>query len=276
MDELPVILAVGINDSKPEYLIKSILESDGQSNSESIEDPSSYCWEISNKYYSAKVHFEVCSLADVNVSNLSSLIEAVIIYFDFVSETFLNQLNQLNNTLKNTKPAVQLIVCSSEVSESHKNCVEDWCIRNKYELVELKPKIDAEDCETDFEECYGIDRVKEILSSHQWPNLVMKGKSSNAISESFSLLQNLEILENGTKSCEDGPSDYPNDEFELEESLNDMEQLSTLFKDLQTMKQDISSLPTDEKFKQAEKVVKTFWRAMHGDSDEFSESDDET
>lgn len=53
--------------------------------------------------------------------------------------------------------------------------VEDWCIRNKYELVELKPKIDAEDCETDFEECYGIDRVKEILSSHQWPNLVMKG-----------------------------------------------------------------------------------------------------
>lgn len=51
-----------------------------------------------------------------------------------------------------------------------------------------------------------------------------------------------------------------------------MEQLSTLFKDLQTMKQDISSLPTDEKFKQAEKVVKTFWRAMHGDSDEFSES----
>lgn len=51
-----------------------------------------------------------------------------------------------------------------------------------------------------------------------------------------------------------------------------MEQVSTLFKDFHTMKRDISSLSNDEKFKQAEKVVKAFWRAMHGDSDEFSES----
>lgn len=76
----------------------AILESDGQSNSESIEDPSSYCWEISNKYYSAKVHFEVCSLADVNVSNLSSLIEAVIIYFDFVSVCITNFIVDNDNS----------------------------------------------------------------------------------------------------------------------------------------------------------------------------------
>lgn len=57
--------------------------------------------------------------------------------------------------------------------------VEDWCVRSKFELIELKPKIDPDNLETDFEECFGIERVKEVLSAHHWPNLVMKGELLN-------------------------------------------------------------------------------------------------
>lgn len=109
MDELPVILAVGIND-RPDCLVQckqsiiflfikcilnnvlflpvalntAILETDGQSSPKS-EESTSYFWEISNKYYSTKLQFKVCSFADVIISNISSPVEAVIIYFDFVS-----------------------------------------------------------------------------------------------------------------------------------------------------------------------------------------------
>lgn len=51
-----------------------------------------------------------------------------------------------------------------------------------------------------------------------------------------------------------------------------MEQLNSLFKNLQSMKQQISSLSTSEKLDQAEKVVKAFWNAIDGDSNEFSDS----
>lgn len=74
-----------------------------------------------------------------------------------------------------------------------------------------------------FISAYFYKHAEDLIKFDFDSILLFTGKSSNAISESFSLLQNLEILENGTKSCEDGPSDYPNDEFELEESLSKQE-----------------------------------------------------
>lgn len=50
-----------------------------------------------------------------------------------------------------------------------------------------------------------------------------------------------------------------------------MEQLSLLFKNLQSMKNEISSLAVEQKLDQAEKVVKAFWNAIGGDADEFSD-----
>lgn len=38
------------------------------------------------------------------------------------------------------------------------------------------------------------------------------------------------------------------------------------------MKKEISTLSGSEKLNQAEKVVKAFWKAVGGDSDEFSNS----
>lgn len=41
--------------------------------------------------------------------------------FSFAQETFFHQLNQLINALKTRKPAIQMIVCSSEIPENIKN-----------------------------------------------------------------------------------------------------------------------------------------------------------
>lgn len=54
--------------------------------------------------------------------------------------------------------------------------VEEWCINNKYELVELETETSkTQEEEAGFSERTGIERIIEILDAHEWPNLVMKG-----------------------------------------------------------------------------------------------------
>lgn len=54
--------------------------------------------------------------------------------------------------------------------------------------------------------------------------------------------------------------------------VDQLEELSLLFQNLQSMKNEISSLSGAEKLNKAETVVKAFWNAVGGDSDEFSDS----
>jgi len=49
----------------------------------------------------------------------------------------------------------------------------DWCLRNKFELVELQEAGDPE-FDTDGNK-YGIERIIEALHAHTWPNIVLKG-----------------------------------------------------------------------------------------------------
>lgn len=51
--------------------------------------------------------------------------------------------------------------------------VLNWCVQNKFELVELDQTGDSE---SDIEgNKYGIDRIIEALHAHTWPNIVLKG-----------------------------------------------------------------------------------------------------
>jgi len=55
--------------------------------------------------------------------------------------------------------------------------VLNWCVHNKFELVELEQTEDLE-CDTEGNK-YGIERIIEALHAHTWPNIVLKGSRSN-------------------------------------------------------------------------------------------------
>lgn len=55
--------------------------------------------------------------------------------------------------------------------------VQEWCVEQRFELVELNPELDPEwEEEQDFIETTGIKRVVQAMHAHLWPNLHMKGK----------------------------------------------------------------------------------------------------
>lgn len=51
--------------------------------------------------------------------------------------------------------------------------VLNWCLHNKFELVELEQTGDSE-CDAEGNK-YGIERIIEALHAHMWPNIVLKG-----------------------------------------------------------------------------------------------------
>ena len=57
--------------------------------------------------------------------------------------------------------------------------VQEWCVEQRFELVELNPELDPEwEEEQDFIETTGIKRVVQAMHAHLWPNLHMKGKGT--------------------------------------------------------------------------------------------------
>jgi hypothetical protein len=57
--------------------------------------------------------------------------------------------------------------------------VQEWCVEQGFELVELNPELDPEwEEEQDFIETTGIKRVVQAMHAHLWPNLHMKGKGT--------------------------------------------------------------------------------------------------
>lgn len=61
--------------------------------------------------------------------------------------------------------------------------VLNWCLHNKFELVELDQTGDSES-DTEGNK-YGIERIIEALHAHTWPNIVLK----SSVSHKFLLLK---------------------------------------------------------------------------------------
>lgn len=55
--------------------------------------------------------------------------------------------------------------------------VSNWCLHNKFELVELDQTGDSES-DTEGNK-YGIERIIEALHAHTWPNIVLKSSVSH-------------------------------------------------------------------------------------------------
>ncbi|XP_065212046.1 alpha- and gamma-adaptin-binding protein p34-like [Planococcus citri] len=277
MTFLPSILVADIHGGKGEEIIKLITKTEEVGNSEVQSGSSCFKWQIDNKYYYADVNLCTSNPQTSFSEDFKDFVEAVILHFDADKRIVIDDLNKWLSYLESFHISEKILLCRTckELTEVEKDAVNDWCIKNEYELVELESPQTEDDSDISFPEAVGIDRVIEILHSHQWPNLIRKEK---IVHESD--LSNDEILEESaskTQTCENSnhsKSRHEDESLADEDEFENMEQLTLIFKNLRSMKNEISSLTTEQKLDQAEKVVKAFWNAVGGDADEFSDSDD--
>ncbi|KAG8830915.1 hypothetical protein FRC17_004065, partial [Serendipita sp. 399] len=125
-------------------------------------------WNISNKYYTANVHFQRASWRDL-VPALSPGIPAVVVLWE-KGEDYEYILGRYAAEWEMLHAEVMLAV-----AVGHKTidveAVEDFCSEVGFELVDLGEEIPPLDVENT-----GLNRVIEALHTIMWPNLVMKSQ----------------------------------------------------------------------------------------------------
>ncbi|KAK7079195.1 hypothetical protein SK128_001811, partial [Halocaridina rubra] len=207
------------------------------------------------------------------------------------------KLDTLAKSVCGFEPEVQLLVCDSCSSDA--SCgglsrlkAQQWCIRNGWELIELKKVEDEDDdsVDDDFPESWGFQRIQQALHAHTWSNLVMKDKASNfstvlhsvvsmdgrnaARSQSpdavaYSRLENLSLVDGENIEGKDSQErEGMVNGSQLDSCLfgNDFEELFSRF---QSIKETSSSLSPEMRRDYAEKVAIEFWKALGGPDDEL-------
>lgn len=141
-----------------------------------------YNWHIDTKYYTADI--ELCHTSERTIGNteFAELVQAVIIYFNPNQESSFDKAKSWLPYLNELSPPIQILVCETCSNETvvKRNTVQEWCIKNEFELVELSPlkSDDDDEYEDDFEETTGIRRIIQALHAHTWSNLEMKDNPS--------------------------------------------------------------------------------------------------
>lgn len=97
---------------------------------------------------------------------------------------------------------IKILVCKTaeETAPVPKLTIQNWCIANGFELVEIDPldeRSDDDDTEDDFIESKSVRRIMQALHAHPWPNLVLKNVPGYKPSSKFQELLANECLDNG-------------------------------------------------------------------------------
>lgn len=226
-----------------------------------------YPWHISTKYYEVDVDVCVLSRKELLSPEFSESTEGVVLYFDCNSADWNQNITGWLPFLKGFESEIKILLCD-KCSDDVKNDVIDWCLKEKYELVEIHGVVEDED----FPETVGIARVKQALEAHVWPNLSMKERR-----EPTKITDLLSGLNRIGRSDDEDLALYLSDALEQDRSEDTMA-FEGLFSHLMFMKQKAAGMEPDKRKEFAEKVVTAYWNVIGGDSDELSDdsSTDET
>lgn len=253
MDVIPSVLFMSSSDLNPDDIIKLVLNTTDLPEGVKIdEDIEAYPWHIENKYYTTDVH--LCCLRKKSISNkkFAESVQAVILHFD--SSTGLDPPESWLPFINEYEAEIKILLCKNCPDEAKeigcdKRTAQEWCVTKGFELVELEPIIDEDDVEDDFPETTGVKRIVQALNAHVWPNLVMKSETAKPEVQSI------------------------RNEYRLEESLEELldndDDFSQLFSQLNEMKARVTALSGSDRKAAAEQVVKAFWKAMGGDDEEI-------
>lgn len=109
------------------------------------------------------------------------IIQAVVLYFDIESEDSWQSAKNWLHFINEYEAEVKMLVCHSlreSPSCGTKVDVQNWCISNGFELIEIDPSSDddrqQDDLEDDFHESNSYLRIRQALQAHTWPTLDLK------------------------------------------------------------------------------------------------------
>lgn len=271
-ENVPCILTVGVDNSKIEKVVKLIINSSSIVEAKLLHNCAVYGWHIENKYYTADIQLHSPVSKDITSNhNCARFMEAIILYIDHLIIDLIQELNDWVFIANNCNLNVKILLLNCILPTSEKDFINRWCIENDFELIELELIQDnkTKACNND-DNNNGINRLIEVFHAHKWSNLKLKDRIS--FSKTIEKNQENNVLDSLSIYRTANSKDT---NHSLEEEFDQLEELSTLFKNLESMKKEISTLSGSEKLNQAEKVVKAFWKAVGGDSDEFSNSEPE-
>lgn len=252
---LPRVLIVSTKEGKAKEIAESI-GAERLSEEDKIVD---FLWNIDNKYYTSQVL--VHAVENLSIKLPAEGINALVVYHDPQEDKVDEELEQLASLVTSLTAAEVLLFSCSSISDSPlRDKVINWCLHNKFELVELEPTGDLE-CDTEFNK-YGIERIIEALHAHMWPNIVLKDKSymgqTSEVNEIEEQFENIRLTRDPLETLRmqdmlDGIMGDENADF------------GELYGQLMAMREHATSLPTNERRLVAEQVVTAFWKAMGGD-----------
>ena len=243
---------------------------------------------LKNKYYTANIH--LCTMENRVLSNSQDFSEgvgAVVVYTNTTSaldalskvETWLPFVNEFNPDVK-----ILLVRSCTEQTAISFSEGQAWCLKNKFELVELDPQEDDDEEEDDvrFRETTGFPRVLQALHAHPWANLEMReGGSSRKLHPSLEAeaSQEADVLFEG--AMKDGYLPLNAEERNLVDESSDASRngdFEQLFESFATMKERCDGLPSEERKEYAARVATAFFHAMSGtgrESNDLSSDEDE-
>ncbi|XP_032233965.2 alpha- and gamma-adaptin-binding protein p34 isoform X2 [Nematostella vectensis] len=223
-------------------------------------------WMIENKYFTA--HIEFCYSSNLSAPNdvikgNNSDFEGMIIVYDHQKSSSRKDVMLWSVYLDSLEvnPSVCLLLNtgegeSSEPEVDQKEIVE-WCLRNSFELVELKPDNDVDNSDGEFGEQTGFGRVVQALQCGEWPNIKLKSEQKKPAKNDANGLavvseeEKPEVSEPATESASqqekkngncamDASAVFPEEEMELLSRLGSEdpgdESFEELFTRLQHMK----------------------------------------
>ncbi|XP_014470478.1 PREDICTED: alpha- and gamma-adaptin-binding protein p34-like [Dinoponera quadriceps] len=256
--------------SLPRILIASTKEGKGAEIAENIgaerlserDDTVDYLWNIDNKYYTSQVLVCIIGKLSTKLPPMEG-VTALIVYHDPQAEKVEEELEHLTSwIIQSSSAEVLLFTCSAISDMILRDKVLNWCVLNKFELVELEQET-IQDSESDVEgNKYGIERIVEALHAHTWPNIVLKDKPL-CVEEAPDVNEIRELFENIRLTCD--PSERLRMQDMLDGIMGEHADFGELFSKLMAMKEHAASLPTNEKRRAAEQIVTAFWRAIGGD-----------
>jgi len=265
---------------------------------------------LETKYYTADVNLCVLRSPTIGDQKFAELVEAVILFFSS-NTTPIDQ--EFSSTIVDPwlsfiqhweETSIKIFVCQrASYGSSSRLIMQQWCIKNDFEFVELDPDDETKSETEDCGEVYGVRRILQALKAHSWSNLEMKDERLMDADRAERLRSYLQENDPATRSIaalESEDNSAINNQAKLDSSSSsasasklhsDIDQLllksddpfqvphenegegevsfEELFSKFTEMKETASTLPPEQRKAYAEKVTLAFWKAIGGDDQEI-------
>eukprot|EP00891_Asterochloris_glomerata_P005179 jgi/Astpho2/5179/Aster-x1278 len=127
---------------------------------------------LNNKYYSADVTIQTCTLDTVQQSQLDAA-QGIVLVFDATQQASFTAVQGWAE--QNDPAAAEVDQCTSSSRPAWLQASQQWCLQNMWEYCEACPADPQADALLVVDgSAQGIQRILEALQAHMWPGLTLK------------------------------------------------------------------------------------------------------